>query len=623
MSRITIKRKFIFIGSFVALAIIGLVLLNQYSTYLLSRLNQIRLDISQTETGMLMLRRNEKDFLARNDLKYQAKFNNNYASLKSKVDNLQSSLAIEGFETDISSALAEHLEQYSSIFLKLVATQQKIGLHSKDGLYGNLRKAVHSVENKLKLLNDQHLRADMLQLRRNEKDFMLRLDMKYPKKLQKNLDVMLRNLDESSHSSSDKNSIRQMLDKYRADFMALVESNQIKGLTPKQGLMGEMRNTVHQTETGLVEMADHMDIAISKKLNTQSITRNILSLIFLLGIIGVLLWFAKSMLRSITSLSTTMQKITDDKDLSLRCDVHGRDELGDTAKDFNSMLTQFEAIIGQVSSSSSQLATASQRVSAITEHTNQSMFEQQSQTEQVATAMNQMNATVHEVSKNIAHTSQAAQEAVLGTAESSRIVDQAVQAIQELAAQLEGAADVIHQLEQDSENINKVLEVIKSVAEQTNLLALNAAIEAARAGEQGRGFAVVADEVRTLAARTQQSTGEINQMMEKLQSGSRNAVEVMNRSREDVQAVVEQAVQAGVSLSAINTAVMGINDMSAQIASAAEQQNATAEEINRNIVTITEMSNETSIGSQQTASATEDLARLATDMQGLVAQFRV
>ncbi len=300
----------------------------------------------------------------------------------------------------------------------------------------------------------------------------------------------------------------------------------------------------------------------------------------------------------------------------------GDDELAELSNAINKMSGSLQGVVRQISGSAQHIGSSSRELSEITEQTSQSITEQQSQTEKVATAMSKMSTTVQEVSSNIAGTAQAAGEANMETAEGRRMVGDAIEAIQQLAGQIENAADVIHQVEQDSENISTVLDVIKGVAEQTNLLALNAAIEAARAGEQGRGFAVVADEVRTLAGCTRQSTEEINQVIEKLQVGSRKAVEVMNQSREQAQAVVEQATNAGSSLTAISAAVERINDMSTQIASAAEQQSTTAEEVNNNISGITRMANETAGAAQKTASASEDLARLGSELQGLVGKFR-
>lgn len=301
----------------------------------------------------------------------------------------------------------------------------------------------------------------------------------------------------------------------------------------------------------------------------------------------------------------------------------GNDELTELVGAINDMSSNLKDIVQQIAGSAQHIGSSSEELSAITEQTSQSIYEQQSQTEQVATAMNEMSATVQEVSRNITGTAQSAEEANTETEEGNKVVEEAIHAVRQLAGQVENATEVIHQLEQDSENISAVMDVIRGVAEQTNLLALNAAIEAARAGEQGRGFAVVADEVRTLAGRTQESTEEINQVIEKLQSGSRKAVEVMHKSREEAQSVVEQATKAGASLSAISSAVARINDMSTQIASAAEEQSATTEEINRNIAGISEMSNETSIGAQQTATASGDLARLGAELQDVVGQFRV
>ncbi len=310
-------------------------------------------------------------------------------------------------------------------------------------------------------------------------------------------------------------------------------------------------------------------------------------------------------------------------DLGTRIELQVRDEMAQVAGSFNDMAQQFGTLVGQIGDSSQQVAASAEELSTITGQTSQNVLEQQSETEQVATAMNEMSATVQEVATSIASAAQAASKADNETADGREVVEQAVQAIKRLAGRIETAAQVIHQLEQDSGNIVAVMDVIRGVAEQTNLLALNAAIEAARAGEQGRGFAVVADEVRTLAGRTQQSTEEINQVIEKLQAGSREAVEVMNDSLQQAHEVVDQAGHADASLQRIADAVRNISDTSAQIASAAEEQTAVAEEINRSVVGINDKAMETAAGANQTATASEELARLAEELQLAVGQFKI
>jgi methyl-accepting chemotaxis protein len=310
-------------------------------------------------------------------------------------------------------------------------------------------------------------------------------------------------------------------------------------------------------------------------------------------------------------------------DLTKDIEVNTRDEVGELLTAINAMRQNLLNMLADISETTAQLSTASEEMSSITTQTSETIQTQRSETEQVATAMNEMTATVQDVAVNINQTASAADDAYEQTQEGSLIVQRSIDQINKLAQQVDSSSRTINDLEHHSEAINTVLDVIKGIADQTNLLALNAAIEAARAGEQGRGFAVVADEVRTLAGRTRQSTDEINDMIEKLQTGSRQAVTVMEQSREEAKSAVDLATNTGTALKTITQAVEKINEMSTQIASAAEEQGSVAEEINRNIVKINDMSNQTSDGAKETATASKNLAHMATELQGLVARFTV
>ncbi|MEL0168174.1 MAG: methyl-accepting chemotaxis protein [Pseudomonadaceae bacterium] len=325
-------------------------------------------------------------------------------------------------------------------------------------------------------------------------------------------------------------------------------------------------------------------------------------------------------------LRELLQRIRDiadgEGDLTQRVAVHSRDELGALSSAFNDFLGQLQGLIRDVADSTLQVASAAEQMSAIAEGQEKLVSEQYMAVDQVSTAATEMSAAIHEVADNAHSTADAAREADRQGHSASDVVSATMNDLRRLAADVEEAAGVINNLEQDTDKIGGVLSVIEGIAEQTNLLALNAAIEAARAGEQGRGFAVVADEVRALAARTQDSTRDIQQMIQKLQSGTGQAVSVMQRGAELAAQSVEKAGVTESSLNETSASVMRINDMAAQIAAACEEQSQTTEDIARNISGIRDLSNQSAQSSQESRDASNALARLAANLQQQVGRFK-
>ena len=345
------------------------------------------------------------------------------------------------------------------------------------------------------------------------------------------------------------------------------------------------------------------------------------SLIVLLGI-GLVYLIMSRVLGCLPKIIAEMDKVAGG-DLTSCIDVNRQDEFGQLMRALQTMQKRLLEMVSKIGDTTSQLSTTAEEVSVVMAQTNENIQQQQSETEQIAISMDELCTAAGEVATNVVNTSAAANGASVEADNGQKVVNETVVSVQSLASQIESTASVIAEVEKSSENINTMLDVIKSIAEQTNLLALNAAIEAARAGEQGRGFAVVADEVRTLAGRTQQSTEEINHIIDILQSGSHKAVKSMNQSRELAGAVVEQATLAGTSLTTISSSVSEIDNMSTQIATATEQQNAVAENMKNNIDNINNMAIDNATSTQQTSEAGQDLARMASELQSLVEQFHI
>ncbi|XFE82568.1 methyl-accepting chemotaxis protein [Aquipseudomonas alcaligenes] len=338
-----------------------------------------------------------------------------------------------------------------------------------------------------------------------------------------------------------------------------------------------------------------------------------------------LMWLtARGVTRPILGVAGMLRDIASGEgDLTRRLDYAKQDELGELAGWFNRFLDKLQPIIADVKRSVQDARSTADQSAAIASQTSAGMQQQFREVDQVATASQEMSATAHDVANNAAQAADAARSADAAAREGLTVIDRTTLSIEQLASELSSAMSEVEALASSSEQIGSVLEVIRAIAEQTNLLALNAAIEAARAGEAGRGFAVVADEVRNLAKRTQDSVEEIRQVIENLQSGTRDVVGSMHSSHKQAQGSVELVEQAVTSLRRIGDAVTVINDMNLQIASAAEEQSAVAEEVNRNVASIRDVTEALSSQAEESARVSQNLNSLANHQQGLMDQFRV
>ncbi len=347
-----------------------------------------------------------------------------------------------------------------------------------------------------------------------------------------------------------------------------------------------------------------------------------LVLLVIFGIAGVAL--GNAFLRPLQQIKDNLDDIAaGDGDLTKRLPVNGQDELGELAGSFNAFVAKIHGLVRQIVEMTGQLTGLVAEVSAQTLRADEAMASQRHETDQVATAINEMSAAAHQVAQSAQGAASAAQKTDEEGQAAKKVVDGSITRIHALVGDIRSSGTSLDSLQQDVQSIVSVLGVIRSIAEQTNLLALNAAIEAARAGEAGRGFAVVADEVRALASRTQQSTQEIQGMIDRLQKGTVDAVTAMRRSSEAGDVTSQQANQAGASLDAIAELIATINAMNAQIASAAEEQTAVAEEINRSVHQIAGAVERVADETQQSAQSARSLADLGNRLGTLVKQFRI
>ncbi len=387
----------------------------------------------------------------------------------------------------------------------------------------------------------------------------------------------------------------------------------------------EIKALVETGEAVMTDLSAKAEAEYHEQLELDQATELEKLVVILFGVVligGVIFAVRKSLadaIGTIEDISTRLQK----GDLTARCDYLNKDELGRVCGSLNAIGESFAAMICQINDAITQLASAAEETSVITKENGDRINHQFAETEQVATAMTEMASTIQE----IARTATVADEAAVQTDKNAKIgnktATQAVASTEQLVTKIQESSSAILRLDEASDNIGSVLDVIRGIAEQTNLLALNAAIEAARAGEQGRGFAVVADEVRTLAGRTQDSTKEIQEMIEELQMSARLSTTTMKAGHVEAEKTLEQVLLAGKALEDITQAAAHIRDMNTQIATAVEEQGAVAEDVNRNLTAIRDLGAATSDGASQIAEANTQQARVASELQVTASKFIV
>lgn len=383
---------------------------------------------------------------------------------------------------------------------------------------------------------------------------------------------------------------------------------------------------LHQRAAQVVERVDQAYVAEDQSMQAELKKNSLLiigssALALLVGLIAA--WvITRLIVAPLRRVIRVAQQIAAG-DLSATIEVTRRDEIGQLMQAMQQMGAGLSSIVSGLQAGIEQLASSAQSLSAVTEQTNLEVSSQKEETEQVATAMNQMTATVHDVARNAEEAAQAAQTADGKVESGQQVVRQSMTRIEQLADSATSASSSIESLSAEIQNIGTVLSVIKSVAEQTNLLALNAAIEAARAGEQGRGFAVVADEVRALAKRTQQSTEEIERLVSALRSAAQSSVQQIQNSGELVRLAVSDALQTESALGSIAAAVSLIQQMNQQIAAAAEEQSSVAEEINRSVTSIRASADQSSLAMRGNAASSIELAQLGVELKGMVGHFKL
>ncbi|WP_289156193.1 methyl-accepting chemotaxis protein [uncultured Pseudoalteromonas sp.] len=623
LQNLTIKRRLQLNAVVVGLAMVILLCVVIYESRVTLNLNKTIQLAEELNVHALELRKHEKNFLFYKQQEALTSFDKDFKQLSTKIKKLQEVMQQQG----ITTAQIEHfhtlITNYNNNFSEVVRLQQQIGLNPKDGLYGKLRTAVHEVEVLLKEQDNFELLSAMLQLRRAEKDFMLRFDAKYLTRFNELISTFKQKITQADLQSSYKSQISPLIDTYQSAFQNLVKAQTQLGLDLDSGALGVMRINVEKSDQVVGQIVESTKLEVEKSVDQAQFIAIVVFVISGIIVLALVYFTSHSIIVPIERVYHTINDIRRNNDLSVMIEQTGNDEVTIMTSDFNSLIGDFKNLINEVNTALNTLNVATEHLSESTSATSSGMQEQLHEADMVATAATQMQATIQDISHNTEAAAKKAESTNLSAQQGRNEVDSTVKHIRDLSSSLGNASSVVSQLEKDGETIGSVLDVIRGIAEQTNLLALNAAIEAARAGEQGRGFAVVADEVRSLAQRTQESTSEIEGIINTLQQRTQEVVSIMHQCRSQGDESASQAIKAGDLLGAITEDVQTIMEMSTQIAVAIDEQSQVASEVNKNVVRIRDIAQDASEHAVNNAQTSEEVSEQARVLFAAIDKFKV
>ena len=576
--------------------------------------------LAQTNEDLLRLRHNEKDFLFYKDMVYQQEFQRTSKTLAANLTELDSRLDVLGLNHEPLKKMQASIEAFQFSFSKLVALKNDIGLDHNSGLTGSLRKAVHEVERQAESANDYEALYHILMLRRHEKDFMLRRTNTYLERFKTQFS-MLENHINSMPDAFYGGSLREALSRYQNDFMALANAEKEAGLRSDLGLAGAMHTQLNLATRQASIVGDTIHQAISENIRQIAIAFGWSAGGIVGAIVLLIILVSATIDRPMQQLTQRIRDISRTKNLNERVNLKRSDEIGILSNAFDDLLENLHVTVREVQSSAHSVADSSNKVIERTQEMSRTSLEQSDDVSRSTHDVQEMAETISAVAFSAREAAKAVDTVNNDICRGKDIAANARNAIYRLFEEIEGATDSINGLKKDSESIGEILSVINAIAEQTNLLALNAAIEAARAGEQGRGFAVVADEVRTLASRTQEATESIHDTIAGFHRGTEEVVATVVRSQEQAQIGITNSEESAAILSQIHQAIININDLNTLVATSAEQQSVAAKDIRAKFDHIGALANNTLDQANAAEREGKRLGSLSNEMHKVVAQF--